>query len=509
MFGTSSLFLDGSGAAVDGVPSGDNNVENTTDIAIQFFVFLPTGSVGGRVIGCGTNWEGVNWGVRIGPGGNPSLEWGNTSSSWQYVTAGTAIPLNSWTFITMSITGTTGQIWVNGFSQGAFSTASTARASQPGDFIRIGKTHANGLPFNGYIEELRVTVGYNRAGDNGPPGVPYPRQGMPAIIGNILTSIITNAVSPVVRSIAGSCNASITPSSVLSMILARGMTGFVATRISAYANLSKPVIVPANWVYRKYQCILTGPTDLDLPLSSFNARLTVSGDSVLTLTTHGDSELIDEIVSRSAGDIVITRVHVYSDGSVVSREFIRVRYHSITSISNPKSGEMISVIGRKSIVAIASKTVQLSDVMFRGFSVNGIRYRCAINDEVALGDTAIIDGEQIRAGKINYYSTPRQEFMEISQYQQDGVDNAGLIGNNARPVLLKEHAVTFDNSNYSLWMNTAFYYSGIIATGQTTGQAFTLHYDQDGLLWYLPGYAGQNNFPVLLVDGITQANINV
>ncbi len=309
--------------------------------------------------------------------------------------------------------------------------------------------------------------------------------------------------------IAGQCNQSVVPSATTAKISARGINGFTVTRAMPLANLSKPVIVPANWISRQYQCELTGSPNLILPIASFSASLTVSGGSTLSVVVPITGDLLDAIIARKTGDIIISRVHLYSDGSTAEREFIRVNFNSLSSATAPKAGTTVTLQGTKTIKAKTSKPVYLTDAMFRSFSGGAIRYRCAVNDEVALGDTAIINSEQLIAGKITYSVNSSIEFMEISEYQADGADLSSAIGSNARPLPLSKYSVTTANANYDLWLPNALNYGSISASDYGTGQTYTLYNDSTGLLWYLDGFEGASNIPVYLSDGVTQAIKNV
>lgn len=247
---------------------------------------------------------------------------------------------------------------------------------------------------------------------------------------------------------------------------------------------------------------------MELIISSINANFTVSGGSFLSVVINGGDSLINQIMARSLGDIVINRVHTYSDGSTIDREFMRAKYDAITVDTGSKSGSTITLTGRATINAISSKSVKIEGVSFSSFSAGVLRYRTSVDDAVSLGDTAIIDGNQIIVGRISYNINPKFETMEISEYLPDGKDFGTVIGNNARPKALTDFQVTSAHQHYNLWKANGFYYNGLVINGRTTGMAFNLYYSQNGLLWYLPGNEGESNITVLLDDNLTQANIN-
>ena len=164
----SSGYFDGSGAAISTPHSADLGMTGQIDFCVEFWIYLPTGSTGGRVIGCGTNWVGVNWGVTIEPTLVPRIGWGNTTVTSSGLLWGTPLSTNAWNFVKVSATGTVLQCWVNGVSQGTGVIDDTLkpRVSQAGDFVLIGKAHDNTLPLNAYIDDLRVTIGNSRVATN-------------------------------------------------------------------------------------------------------------------------------------------------------------------------------------------------------------------------------------------------------------------------------------------------------------------------------------------------------
>ena len=100
----SSGYFNGSGAALSTSHSADLGMTGQIDFCVEFWVYLPTGSTGGRVIGCGTNWVGVNWGVTITATRVPELDWGNTASSSYATSWGTPLSTNAWNFVKVSAT---------------------------------------------------------------------------------------------------------------------------------------------------------------------------------------------------------------------------------------------------------------------------------------------------------------------------------------------------------------------------------------------------------------------
>lgn len=257
--------------------------------------------------------------------------------------------------------------------------------------------------------------------------------------------------------------------------------------------------VPANWIQRNF---IARIGDLILPISSLSASLSPSGGSYVTLSIPKiNSEFLDAIIARKTQSIVVTRQHIYSDGSTIEREFIRVNYDTITSDTGAKSGT-ITLVGRRYIPVSASKTVTEPNAYYINVSDGKMRYRMPVNDEAALGDLLLIDNTEFIIGKITHYISVDSEFMECTEYVADGADNSG-IGSNVRTTPLQAYLVTETNPNYFLWQAIGYLYNGRANNpADSTNYTFTLWYDVNGLLWYIA------NQPVLNADN-TQASINV
>lgn len=519
-WGGSSLSFIGSGGVVK-APNANSafGVTNSTDFCIDFWVFLPSYyNSEGRVVGYGTDNASANWAVNITSArkvkfaGGDSIS-GNTILNFTSQT----IPLSQWSHVRVTRSGTAVSCYVDGASAGSgtFSSAIPFASNR----VWIGGAHSSSgvptLPLDAYLDDLRVTIGHSRSSENGAvPTAAYPTTAVTAayaLVGNIQTTVTPYSyyVSPVNYALIGNIQTAVTPQSTIKAHKKYKALGMIITKVIPSAVFSRPINIPVTWVSKQYLCKLTGAPDLVLPVSSISASLTVSGGSSINLTINNGSSLIDAIIARDTGNIIISRLYVYSDGSQLERPFISVKYDDLSSYAGANAGTTITLAGRKTIKATSSKVVVLNDATYRSLAGGARHYRCAINDELSLGDTAIINGEQLIVGKISYYIAADQEMMEFTEYLPDGEDLPGGIGRNSRPPALSAYSVLFTNVNYNLWLTNAFYYSGIVNNTLTNGLPYIIYSDSAGLLWYINGFEGQANFPVLLSDNVTQASINV
>lgn len=77
-----------------------------------------------------------------------------------FVITGNTIPLNTWTHVAISRSGTNTRMWINGSQAGATYTDSTNYSNN--NKLTIGANNDGTSPFTGYIDEIRVSKGIAR-----------------------------------------------------------------------------------------------------------------------------------------------------------------------------------------------------------------------------------------------------------------------------------------------------------------------------------------------------------
>lgn len=164
-FGTSSIFLDGSGDYID-CSSSELNLSNT-DFTVEAWIYCTSLAVTGIVYSSfldqtfGRHYIYINTAGDIGFGEQDPYG-GNTVSAGS--SAG-AVTLNTWHHVAATKSGTTIRMFLNGNLVG--SNTSPVRSSYA-NYIRIGRLDAGSFefPFAGYIDEFRVTKGIARYTQN-------------------------------------------------------------------------------------------------------------------------------------------------------------------------------------------------------------------------------------------------------------------------------------------------------------------------------------------------------
>jgi hypothetical protein len=178
-YGSGSVAFDGSGDSL--VISDSKAVTNmaafrTGDFTIEMWVY-PTAnpSVYGAIPNAWSASDG--WGVHYMPSSaaNPSTIRFDTFVSTNYA-ANYAVPLNQWTHIAVTRSGTLLKFWVNGVQSGSTATV-TENFNMTSATFNLGNSAAGSREFFGYIDDLRITKGVCRYFTTfTPPQQALPRQ---------------------------------------------------------------------------------------------------------------------------------------------------------------------------------------------------------------------------------------------------------------------------------------------------------------------------------------------
>jgi hypothetical protein len=180
-FGGSSLVLDGSSGYLQftGARPPLVNWYDTTvaaNFTVEAWVYMNAFSDRiGRPVMVGNMYPTgtTNFFWSFGPIASGAISFGWQTGVTNALTTASTISLNTWTHIAFTRSGTTLKIYINGVQSASTTTSPTGAPSAQG--LVIG-AH-NGVVFNGYIDDLRITSGAIRySGNFTPPvsGHPYP-----------------------------------------------------------------------------------------------------------------------------------------------------------------------------------------------------------------------------------------------------------------------------------------------------------------------------------------------
>jgi len=167
---------------------------------------------------------------------------------------------------------------------------------------------------------------------------------------------------------------------------------------------------------REYLAEITFPglPTIEIPFSSFTARLTNSASSISTLFIPNVADYIDIIDARIDGG----RLQVYEliDSNIlVQRGLISslaLVSFDVTKTSASHNGSLVSV---SLIVSQKASVVKLTDISLRSVINDKQRIRAAFNSSLKPGDTVDIDGDQFIADLVVIDLNQQRQIMEVSE----------------------------------------------------------------------------------------------
>ena len=159
-FGLGSIAFDGTGDYLT-IPSNTDFAYATGTFTIEMWVYR---------VGGGANQVLLDQRT-ANPTNHAPVIFINASNALQYndgaasvITGATTVPLNAWSHVALSRSGTSTRLFLNGVQQGSTYTDTRNYIQTP---IRIGiRFDQSTQAFNGYIDELRVTKGVARYTSN-------------------------------------------------------------------------------------------------------------------------------------------------------------------------------------------------------------------------------------------------------------------------------------------------------------------------------------------------------
>jgi hypothetical protein len=168
-----------------------------------------------------------------------------------------------------------------------------------------------------------------------------------------------------------------------------------------------------------YECTLTGSEedpavdDLVLPISSLSARQSSATQSYLSVVVSNIATYGDAIAARPNGQIIVKRGYRLRDGRKVLQEFARANFNDLRLDYGPRN-QSVSLSGYRTRPAQAATNRTLSSASYKSVDHDGKkRFRTAVDNFLAPGDTAIVDGESIIVSEISYTISPSYETMEV------------------------------------------------------------------------------------------------
>ena len=162
-FGGSSLDFDGTGDYLDVGGTYWNSALNSTDFTVEFWVRFDSVSGTQRIV---VNNSGSNgWGMTLWNGYVDAFFY---SSAWRYMqvedasAAKTAVSTNTWYHVAWTRSGNVWTLFLNGNIERQKTMSYTIATSSLNKLIIGRRGDATGQELNGYLDDVRITVGVAR-----------------------------------------------------------------------------------------------------------------------------------------------------------------------------------------------------------------------------------------------------------------------------------------------------------------------------------------------------------
>lgn len=161
-------------------------------------------------------------------------------------------------------------------------------------------------------------------------------------------------------------------------------------------------------IYRLY---LTGTPDIELKVSSFSIRRSVSLCSLSVVVPIEFGGQISAIEARTTGELVLLRGVKLGDGTEQLDELIRVPFGGVRLDEGSKSSSM-SLDGSKT-ESNNAKTRTLTGISYKALQDGKRRVRCTVDTYITPGDTANLGGgESLVVGELVYTVSAYDATME-------------------------------------------------------------------------------------------------
>ena len=154
-FGAGSIVFDGSGDYLT-IPSNIDFAYGTGAFTIEMWVYRTAGGAN-QVLTDQRTAAPTNYAPVVFINASNALQYNDGNSS--VITGATTVPLNAWSHVVLSRSGTSTRLFLNGVQQGSTYSDSRNYIQTP---VTIGSRFNNTQNFNGFIDDLRISKGVAR-----------------------------------------------------------------------------------------------------------------------------------------------------------------------------------------------------------------------------------------------------------------------------------------------------------------------------------------------------------
>jgi hypothetical protein len=200
------------------------------------------------------------------------------------------------------------------------------------------------------------------------------------------------------------------PSAVKSLTTYPGLARMALRSLAPHYLWAPSAGVAGQTIYRCYL------DDLLLPVSSMQIRRRDGEPTYIAVTVPSADYDVDEaaIISRAGGAIIVYRGHRFQDGREQLEELERVVLESFSGSEMAVSSEL-NLNGHRTVTNNSPKTMNLTGASYRNLTDGKRRYRCAPDNFLRPGDTAVINGESLTVASITYTIGTDGERMEVAE----------------------------------------------------------------------------------------------
>ena len=156
--------------------------------------------------------------------------------------------------------------------------------------------------------------------------------------------------------------------------------------------------------------------DLDLSITSFQARLRDGRPTYLSVVVTADDGLLDEIQSRTDQQLVVRSGVRTAAGEEITEPLVTPDFDSVRCTLGGRSGSY-TLVGYVTETTVVSKVERMTGVVSYGLQGNGKRtLRCEPSFFLRPGDVARVDGHQdLIVGMISIAVNPRSATMDLTE----------------------------------------------------------------------------------------------
>ena len=161
-YGTGSIAFDGTGDYLSIPATTTNRINTTGNFTIEFWAYFNTVASDQRLIAWDNNSNNFVIAIYTSSSGVLSYYLSSNGTTWniaQQILMGN-ISATTWTHVALVRNGSVFTPYINGVAGSTTTSGATLTTSTLP--LIIGATGAGASPFNGYIDDLRITKGYAR-----------------------------------------------------------------------------------------------------------------------------------------------------------------------------------------------------------------------------------------------------------------------------------------------------------------------------------------------------------